>query len=40
MIQQEQQNQQQTGVTPEEANIIDMQNAGQLQYNNQVNQSN
>lgn len=40
MIQQEQQNQQQTGVTPEEANIIDSQNAGQLQYNNQVNQSN
>ena len=35
MIQQEQQNQQQTGVTPEEANMVDN---GQLQQNNQVNQ--
>ena len=38
MIQQEQQNQQQTGVTPEEANMIDNGQIQQLQQNNQVNQ--
>lgn len=38
MIQQEQQNQQQTGVTPEEANVIDNGQIQQLQQNNQVNQ--
>ena len=38
MIQQEQQNQQQTGVTPEEAIMVDNGQAQQLQQNNQVNQ--
>lgn len=37
MIQQEQQNQQQTGVTPEEAIMVDNGQAQQLQQNNQVN---
>lgn len=37
MIQQEQQNQQQTGITPEEANMVDNGQAQQLQQNNQVN---
>ena len=37
IIQQEQQNQQQTGVTPEEAIMIDNGQAQQLQQNNQVN---
>lgn len=38
MIQQEQQNQQQTGVTPEEAIMVDNGQAQQLSQNNQVNQ--
>lgn len=38
MIQQEQQNQQQTGVTPEEAIMVDNGQAQQSQQNNQVNQ--
>ena len=37
MIQQEQQNQQQTGVTPEEAIMVDNGQAQQSQQNNQVN---